>query len=145
MRWCQPLSLQVYHDDTIPHVKSYLDQTTGLNQLLVTATQLREDMRRRSFKYTAHKLALLYHAVNLSRMYRDVLRKRIEEHFEDVKSATEAQEFPTLPVHLIEWISMLCDEIRAMVLSVPPSMQNNVHTLSGILDEIRHGAGGAGR
>jgi hypothetical protein len=48
-------------------------------------------MRRQSYKYTAHKLALLYHAVNLSRVHRDRLRKRIEEHFEEIKAATESQ------------------------------------------------------
>jgi len=128
---------KVYRDDNIPLVKHYLEQTTALNQLLVTATQLREDMRCRSFKYTAHKLALLYHAVNLSRMHRESLRKRIEEHFEDVKATTESQERPSLPSQLVEWICTLCDDICAMVRAVPPSMQNNLHTVLGILDELR--------
>jgi hypothetical protein len=35
-----------------------------------------------------------------------VLRKRIEEHFEDVKEATETHEAPTLPQHLVEWIAV---------------------------------------
>ena len=132
----QPLRPQVYRDDAVPLVKHYLEQTTGLNQLLVTATQLRDDMRRRSFKYTAHKLALLYHAVNLSRMHREVLRKRIEEHFEDIKAATESDK-PTLSEELIGWICDMCDEICGMVRAVPPSMQQNLHTIYGILDEIR--------
>ena len=58
----------------------------SLNQLLCIATQIREDIRQGSHKYVAHKLALLYQAVNLSKVRRDELRKRIEEHFEDVKA-----------------------------------------------------------
>jgi len=127
---------KVYRDDSIPLVKQYLEQTTSLNQLLVTASQLREDMRRRSYKYTAHKLALLYHAVNLSRMHRDVLRKRIEEHFEDIKTATESQDKPALPEHLIAWIVELCEEIMGLVRAVPPSMQQNLHTILGIIEEV---------
>ena len=52
--------------------------------------QLRRDVCAGQFKYAAHKIALLYHAVNLSRVQRDVLRKRVEKHFDEVKSATEA-------------------------------------------------------
>jgi len=133
---------KVYRDDAVPLVKHHLEQTTGLNQLLVTATQLRQDMVKRRFKYTAHKLALLYHAVNLSRMHREVLRKRIEERFEDVKAATEAvAERAALPDDLIEWICGLCDEVCAMVRAVPPSMQQNLHTLLGMLHELRHEGG----
>ena len=126
----------MYRDDSIPLVKQYLEQATGLNQLLVTATALREDMRVRSFKYTAHKLALLYHAVNLSRVARETLRKRIEEHFEDVKAATEAGDRPDLPEALVEWICRLCDEVCETVRAVPPPMQQHLHTIFGILDDL---------
>lgn len=128
---------KVHRDDDIPLVKHYLEQATGLNQLLVTASQLREDMQCGRFKYAAHKLALLYHAVNLSRMQRDVLRKRIEERFEDVKAATEAQEPPSLPAELVDWVGGLCEEVCAMVRAVPPSMQNQLHTVLAMLDDMR--------
>ena len=42
-------------------------------------------------KYAAHKIALLYHAINTSKLCRDHLRKRIEEHFEDIKEVCTAQ------------------------------------------------------
>jgi hypothetical protein len=55
---------------------------------------LRRDVSEGQFKYAAHKIALLYHAVNLSKVHRDVLRARIEEHFEDIKIATETSDLP---------------------------------------------------
>ena len=76
----------------MPH--EYLEHVTAVNQLACTARQLRRDVCAGQFKYAAHKIALLYHAVNLSRVQRDVLRKRVEEHFEEVKSATETGDSP---------------------------------------------------
>jgi len=105
-----------------------LDHMAALNQLLVIATQLREDVQGRLFKYTAHKLALLYQAVNLSRLHRDTLRRRIEEHFEDVKSATERDGHgsPALPPPLVEWLVSLCDDICEMVRSFPPLLRDRL-------------------
>ena len=80
---------EIYRDESVPLPDEYLDHITAINQLACTARQLRRDVLDRHFKYAAHKIALLYHAVNLSKVQRDVLRKRIEEHFEDIKSATE--------------------------------------------------------
>lgn len=80
---------QVYTDASISTLQKYLDQITGIHQVLTSALHLQEDVKTHNFKYTAHKLALLYHAVNSSRTQQDVLRKRIEEHFEDVKALTE--------------------------------------------------------
>ena len=85
-------------------MREYLDHVSALNQLLCIAKQLRSDVEAKKHKYTAHKIALLYHAINSSKLARDVLRKRIEEHFEDVKDATETQEVPILPDHLSHWI-----------------------------------------
>ena len=49
----------------MPH--EYLEHVTAVNQLACTARQLRRDVCAGQFKYAAHKIALLYHAVNLSR------------------------------------------------------------------------------
>ncbi|KAL3928811.1 MAG: hypothetical protein SGPRY_002232, partial [Prymnesium sp.] len=76
-------SEKVYTDASISTLQKYLDQITGIHQVLTSALHLQEDVKTHNFKYTAHKLALLYHAVNSSRTQQDVLRKRIEEHFED--------------------------------------------------------------
>lgn len=95
---------KVYRSDTVPVVREYLEHLGALNQLLCIATQLRDDVSQGRHKYTAHKIALLYHAINSSKLARDVLRKRIEEHFEDVKDATETQDMPVLPAPLAEWV-----------------------------------------
>ena len=81
---------EVYRNDTVFLPNEYLDHVVTVNQLACTAKQLRRDVLDRQFKYCAHKIALLYHAVNLSKVKRDMLRKRIEEHFEDIKVATES-------------------------------------------------------
>ncbi|KAL1504520.1 hypothetical protein AB1Y20_010958 [Prymnesium parvum] len=127
---------KVYRDEQVPLVKHFLDQATGLNQLLVTARQLREDTRRSHFKYTAHKLALLYHAVNLSRTHREVLRKRIEERFEEVKAATEG-EGAALGDHLAGWLIELCDEVCALVRAAPPPMRAQLGALALIQRGLR--------
>ena len=85
---------KVYRTDAVPAVREYLDHVAALNQLMTIAKQLADDVTGGRHKYTAHKIALLYHAVNLSRVQRDVLRKRVEEHFEEVKSATETGDSP---------------------------------------------------
>jgi hypothetical protein len=95
---------QVYRDEQVPVVKEYLEHLATLDQLLCISTQLREDVVKDRHKYAAHKIALLYHAINSSKLSRDVLRKRIEEHFEDVKEATETQDAPRLPDELARWI-----------------------------------------
>jgi hypothetical protein len=51
------------------------------------------------------------------------LRKRIEEHFEDVKEATETQDEPRLPSDLADWAVVLCDEVCGLVREVPPSLK----------------------
>ena len=79
-------------------------------------------------KYAAHKLALLYHAVNLSKFRRDELRKRIEERFDEVKSATEVQENDALSPGLVEWLARLCADIVAMIREVPPSVPRKLHS-----------------
>ena len=40
------------------------------------------------------------------------MRKRIEEHFEDIKDATETEQSPTLPPELADWVVGVCDEVR---------------------------------
>ncbi len=40
-----------------------------------------------------------------------VFRKRIEEHFEEVKLQTESQDMPELTSDLAEWIARLCDDV----------------------------------
>lgn len=107
-------------------MREYLDHVGALNQLLRITTQLRADTAGGRHKYAAHKIALIYHAINSSKLARDVLRKRIEEHFEDVKDATEAADAPALPDHLVHWIIGLCDEVGSLVLAVPPSMRQKV-------------------
>ena len=54
------------------------------------------------------------------------MRKRIEEHFEDVKDATEAQESPTLPLELSDWIAGVCDEACGLVRDVPASLRTKL-------------------
>ena len=113
---------RVYRSDDVPAVREYLEHLGALNQLLCIATQLREDVREGRHKYAAHKIALLYHAINNSKLARDVLRKRIEEHFEDVKEATETQEAPVLPPELSDWIIELCDQVAGLVREPPASI-----------------------
>ena len=112
---------QVYRSDDVPVVREYLEHVGALNQLLCIATQLKDDVRGGRHKYSAHKIALLYHAINNSKLARDVLRKRIEEHFEDVKEATETQEAPVLPAELADWIVGLCDQVAGLVREPPQS------------------------
>jgi hypothetical protein len=95
---------KVYRDESVPVVREYLEHVSSLNQLLCIARQLRADVSSGRHKYTAHKIALLYHSINSSKLARDVLRRRIEEHFEDVKEATESEERPVLPEELRTWI-----------------------------------------
>lgn len=83
-----------HRDEGVLMPNEYLDHVTAVNQLACTARQLRRDVSEGQFKYAAHKIALLYHAVNLSKVHRDVLRARIEEHFEDIKIATETSDLP---------------------------------------------------
>ena len=85
-------------------------------------------------KYTAHKIALLYHAINNSKLARDVLRKRIEEHFEDVKEATETQEKPDLPQELADWIVGLCDQVASLVREPPASFGQKAKPVVRYLD-----------
>ena len=54
------------------------------------------------------------------------LRKRIEEHFEDVKEATETQDEPRLPSDLADWAVGLCDEVCGLVREVPPSLKTKL-------------------
>ena len=54
------------------------------------------------------------------------LRKRIEEHFEDVKEATETQDEPRLPSDLADWAVVLCDEVCGLVREVPPSLKTKL-------------------
>ena len=95
---------QVYREEQVPVVKEYLEHLATLDQLLCISTELRDDVAKGRHKYAAHKIALLYHAINSSKLSRDVLRKRIEEHFEDVKEATETHEAPHLSDELTTWI-----------------------------------------
>ena len=76
----------------------------------------------------AAPLALVYHIYpRLTRasslLLRQHMRKRIEEHFEDIKDATEAAEAPQLPPELAEWVVGVCDECCALVRDVPASMR----------------------
>ena len=193
----------VYRTDDVPAVREYLEHVAALNQLLTIASQLRADVLAERHKYAAHKIALLYHAINSSKLAREVplslpldqsratapllgcrrsarlrtarrhprcrrppgamlqrplvahgpgqsssstagstaapapapaptashtrparaqvLRKRIEEHFEDVKEATESQEAPALPPALAEWIVGLCDQARRPAAAAAPA------------------------
>jgi len=117
---------KVYRDDHVPVVRESLEHIATLDQLYWIASQLRNDVSEGRHKYAAHKIALLYHAINTSKLCRDHLRKRIEEHFEDIKEATETAESPTLPTPLVEWIVTLCDEVHQLVLEVPDSMRNKL-------------------
>jgi len=75
-----------YRVKAAPVLHEGYEHASALNQLLVIATQIRADLDAHSHKYAAHKLALLYQAVNLTKLRREELRKRIELHFEDVKA-----------------------------------------------------------
>ena len=54
------------------------------------------------------------------------LRKRIEEHFEDIKDATETSDSPMLPPDLAEWVVGVCDECCALVRDVPASLRQKL-------------------
>jgi len=126
---------KVYRDEAVPVVREYLEHVSALNQLLCIASQLRDDVLGGRHKYTAHKIALLYHAINSSKLAREVLRKRIEEHFEDVKDSTETQESPVLPAPLVSWIVGLCDEVSGLVREVPPSLRTKLAPTSRYLQQ----------
>ena len=64
------------------------------------------------------------------------LRKRIEEHFEDVKEATETQEEPTLPPDLADWVVVLCEEVSGLVREVPPSLQQKLQPVHRYLSHF---------
>ena len=128
---------KVYRNDAVPTVREYLEHVGALNQLLCIANQLRADVLERRHKYTAHKIALLYHAINHSKLAREVLRKRIEEHFEDVKDATESQEQPTLPEDLQYWIVDLCEDIAKLVREPPNSLRTKLVPVAQYLQATR--------
>jgi len=130
---------EVYRNDTVFLPNEYLDHVVTVNQLACTAKQLRRDVLDRQFKYCAHKIALLYHAVNLSKVKRDMLRKRIEEHFEDIKVATESTEAPQLGLELVSWVVELCDEIAATIREVPPSIVSKLEPLLPLLQPAQSG------
>mmetsp|Transcript_11793 Transcript_11793/g.27258 ORF Transcript_11793/g.27258 Transcript_11793/m.27258 type:complete len:242 (-) Transcript_11793:381-1106(-) len=117
-----------------PSLSEVLDHLAALNQLLAVAVQLREDIAAQSYKYTAHKLALLYQAINLSRLKRDAFRKRIEEHFEDVKEVTEGGH-KQLPPPVVEWLDQLCADIIAKVREIPPSVPQKMGAALHFLQE----------
>ena len=128
---------KVYRSDAVPAVREYLDHVASLNQLLTIASQLKADVAGGRHKYAAHKIALLYHAINNSKLAREHLRKRIEEHFEDVKESTEANESPSLPKELADWIVGVCDEASNLVREVPPSMRAKLAPTSRYLHSMR--------
>lgn len=63
---------KVYRSESVPNVREYLDHVAGLNQLMCIADQLRSDVAGGRHKYTAHKIALLYHAINSTKLAREV-------------------------------------------------------------------------
>lgn len=127
----------MYRSDAVPVVREYLEHIAALNQLLCIATQLRDDVLAGRHKYTAHKIALLYHAINNTKLAREHLRRRIEEHFEDVKEATETQESPTLPNELTEWVASLADEVCDLVREVPASLRTRLAPTARYLSLVR--------
>ena len=131
---------RVYRDESVPNVRESLEHVAALDQLLCIATQLRDDVVAGRHKYTAHKIALLYHSINHTKLARDVLRKRIEEHFEDVKEATETPDgLARLPPELAEWILGLCEEVRGLVRDVPPSMRTKLEPTARYLQHFLAG------
>jgi len=60
----------------VPAAHEYHEHAAAINQLLTISQQLSRDVSTGVHKYTAHKLALLYHAVNLSKFRREELRRR---------------------------------------------------------------------
>jgi len=97
------------------------DHMCALNQLIVTASLIQLDLKKGTHKYAAHKLALLYQAVNLSKVRREELRKRIEEHFEDVKTATDHLPSAISP-DLVDWLARICADIVSFVHEGPSSL-----------------------
>lgn len=67
---------RVYRVDSVPVVREYLDHVAALNQLMTIAMQLRRDINGGQHKYTAHKIALLYHAINNTKLAREVCTPR---------------------------------------------------------------------
>ena len=63
---------KVYRTDAVPAVREYLDHVAALNQLMTIAKQLADDVTGGRHKYTAHKIALLYHAINNTKLAREV-------------------------------------------------------------------------
>jgi hypothetical protein len=172
---------KLYRSDDVPVVREYVEHVGALNQLLQITMQLRDDVTSGRHKYAAHKIALVYHAINNSKLAREVcgyarassthspspppptfddaapggtqthsdfspfahtppaqvLRKRIEEHFEDVKEATETQEAPVLPPELVTWLVELCDEVATLVREPAPSLRNKLAPVSRYLNTMR--------
>ncbi len=124
---------RVYRSEGAPSINEYIDHAAAIQQLHSTALMIRADATAGRHKYVAHKLALLYHAVNASRVSREVLRRRIEERFEEAKELTEGSDAPVLPPDLVEWVVRLCDEVEAIVLATPPSMMHKLEPVARYL------------
>ena len=136
---------EAHRDEGVLKPNEYLEHVTAVNQLACTARQLRRDVSGGHVKYAAHKVALLYHAVNLSKVHREVLRKRIEEHFEDIKIATDpTAEAPGLSPELVSWLVELCDEVLRVISTVPPSILSKLQPLQPLLQPCRS-PGASGR
>ena len=113
------------------------DVERGTSTRVVRLRRERQHERHIASVNMAHKIALLYHAINNSKLAREVLRKRIEEHFEDVKDATETQELPTLPTELQYWIVELCEDIANLVREPPNSLKQKLTPVYRYLQATR--------
>jgi len=65
------------------------------------------------------------------------LRKRIEEHFEDIKEATESHEAPTLPADLAAWVVAVADEVCGLVRDVPETWRRKLAPTTRYLNAMR--------
>ena len=111
----------------------YFEHVSSLHQLLSMATQLRRDASNpANHKYVAHQIALLYQCMNLVRGEAKPFKRRVEERFDAIKQATEA-DVPTLSPLMQEWLEQLTEEVAATVRLFPPGMIEKLNPMLSVL------------
>eukprot|EP00741_Cyanophora_paradoxa_P011303 tig00020554_g10918.t1 len=112
-------------DSPLP-LKDYLQHLGVLNQTIVMASQLREDMHLSNHKYIAHQIALLYQCLNGIRTGVETFKKRIESRFEEIKAVTEQSQCPQLSESQKQWLLDLCADVIVAANKLPSGMLKKV-------------------
>ncbi|KAG2233085.1 hypothetical protein INT48_009211 [Thamnidium elegans] len=90
-------------------------QLSYLDQLYVTACRLYHDLDLPNHKYIAYQLALLYQCINRQGVPFIEYKARIEQRFDEIKSATKEQNTVRLDSGQVSWIQSLSLDIIMQV------------------------------